>query len=155
MPPVTFQGGVTIVIDPQKLAEVMRSPSGPVMRELLVAAEEVKQVAQGKVGVYQLPPGGPARARRPGTLRDSIVKRVGAGSALTAQVEVGSSDPVALWHHEGTVPHVIQARRAPRLVFWWGKVGKVVAFPKVNHPGTRPNRFLTDALAEVWGRRYG
>lgn len=143
-----------VVIDPQKLADVLRGPNGPVVRDLIEAGEDVKREAQRIVGVYKPPDAYSAmtRRRRPGTLRDTIVKRFVSRGGEPA-VEVGSDDPIALWHHEGTQPHVIRARRKPRLVFFWKRVGRVVSFPKVNHPGTRPNRFLTEALG-VLRRRY-
>lgn len=143
---------VQIVIDNRKLAEVLRGPNGPVMRRLIVDGELVKNEAKRLVGVYRPPDAFSAatRKRRPGTLRDSIVKRVIGGT--NPRVEVGSSDPIALWHHEGTRPHVIRARRAPLLVFFWPRVGRVVAFEKVNHPGTKPNRFLLNALRVLRGR---
>ena len=142
-----------VVMDPAKLAEVLRSPQGPVMRRMIQDGELVKREAQRLVGVYRPPDAYSAanRRRRPGTLRDSIVKRVvatGRGSA----VEVGSDDPIALLHHEGTVPHVIRARRKPLLVFFWRRVGHVVSFRQVNHPGTQPNRYLTNALRVLRGR---
>jgi hypothetical protein len=86
------------------------------------------------------------RGRSPGTLRDSIVVRVREGPVF----EVGSADPVALWVHEGTEPHQIVGN--PLLVFHWAKLGKVVAFRQVNHPGTKPNRFLVEALTVLNGR---
>jgi hypothetical protein len=143
----------TFQADPVKLAQFLRGPNGPVLRRMIEDGELVKREAQRLVGVYRPPDAYSAanRRRRPGTLRDSIVKRVHAGAQ--PYVEVGSDDPIALIHHEGTVPHVIRARRAPRLVFFWGKVGKVVAFKSVNHPGTKPNRYLTNALA-VLRKRY-
>jgi len=51
--------------------------------------------------------------------------------------------------HEGARPHVIRARRASLLRFYWPKVGRVVFFPKVNHPGNRPNPFLSNAAHRV------
>lgn len=54
--------------------------------------------------------------------------------------------------HEGTPPHVIKARTKPKLVFFWHKVGRVVKFDKVNHPGTRANQFLVRALVRVMRR---
>lgn len=42
----------------------------------------------------------------------------------------------------GARPHVIAARRAPFLVFWWPKLRRLMALRKVNHPGNRPYRFL-------------
>lgn len=147
-------GGVDVrlVMDPRKLAELLRGTNGPVVRRLVEDAELVKLEAQRRVGVYKPPPAGPTRQRRPGTLRDSIVKRVVTTSSGDVAVEVGSSDEVALIHHEGTEPHVIAARLAPKLVFYWAAAGGVVAFTRVNHPGTKPNRYLTDSLAVLRSR---
>lgn len=143
--------GGRVVIDPVKLAELMRSPQGPVVRMLMEDGEKVKREAQRLVGVYDPPDAYSAanRKRRPGTLRDSIVKRLVADPVTGVAVLVGSEDPIALWHHEGTHPHVIAARRKPMLVFFWRKVGRVVSFRQVNHPGTRPNRFLLNALRVI------
>lgn len=143
--------GSFVTIDPVKLADYMRSPNGPVMRMLIEDGEAVKDEAKRRVGVYEPPPAGPQRARRPGTLRDSIVKRIGVEDGLPV-VQVGSDDPIALWHHEGTESHTIEPRTRPRLVFYWKKVGRVVTALRVNHPGTKPNRFLTDSLAILRGR---
>lgn len=145
-----------VVVDGAKLAELLRGPNGPVMRQLIEDAELVKREAQRRVGVYRPPDAYSAanRRRRPGTLRDKIVKRVVAGGPLGTKVQVGADDPIAWLHHEGTEPHVIRARRRPMLVFFWPKVGRVVSFKAVNHPGTEPNRFLSDALAVVIRSRY-
>jgi hypothetical protein len=142
-----------VVVDPAKLAEVLRSPQGPVMRRMIQDGELVKREAQRLVGVYRPPDAYSAanRRRRPGTLRDSITKRVVA-TGRGPVVEVGSDDKIALLHHEGTVPHVIRARRRPYLVFFWRRVGHVVRMRQVNHPGTQPNRFLTNALRVLRGR---
>lgn len=135
-----------VVMDPAKLAEVLRGPNGPVMRRLIEDGEFVKDRARSYVRVHQPVPQ-ERRKRRSGTLRDSIVKRI-RGEGV---VEVGSEDPIALIEHEGTEPHTITGN--PLLVFWWGKVGRVVAFPKVNHPGTTGSKYLTRALADL-RRRY-
>jgi hypothetical protein len=145
--------GVTVVVDPQKLAEVLRGPNGPVMRRMIEDGELVKREAQRLVGVYRPPDAYSAahRKRRPGTLRDSIVKRV-VQSGSGPVVQVGSDDDIALIHHEGTRPHPITPRTKPRLVFFWRKVGHVVSFKRVQHPGTQPNRFLTNALRVLRSR---
>lgn len=143
-------GGTFVQIDPVKLAEFIRSPEGPVFRKLIEDGEAVKTEAKRLVGVHEPTPG-EQRTRRPGTLRDSIVKRVGTEDGKPT-VLVGSDDPIALWHHEGTEPHTITASRAPFLVFFWKKVGHVVRFRSVNHPGTQPNRFLLNALNVLRGR---
>lgn len=140
----------TIRIDPVKLAEYMRSPSGPVLRRMMEDGELVKQEARRLVGVH-VPTPGEQRKRRPGTLRDSIVKRVVDMGGAPAVI-VGSADPIALWHHEGTQPHVIEARAKPFLVFWSTRFGRLFRAKRVNHPGTRRNPFLVNALRVLRGR---
>lgn len=49
--------------------------------------------------------------------------------------------------HEGTRPHVIRARPGGTLAFKVG--GNTVFAQSVNHPGTRPRPFLTNAAREV------
>lgn len=150
--PGTF--GSYVVIDPRKLAELLRGPNGPVIRYLIDVGEKVKQEAIQECPVFD-PPDAYTQAnreRRPGTLRDSIVKRVVSSAEHGVTILVGSDDPVSLWVHEGTVPHVIAARRAPMLVFYWKRLGRVVRFLAVNHPGTKPNRFLIRALTTVRSR---
>lgn len=137
---------VRIVVDGDKVRRYFTEAGGDVVRFMLQQGELVKQEAQRLVGVYQPPPAGPQRARRPGTLRDSIVKRFQVTSDGVV-VTVGSEDPIALIHHEGTEPHTITARNAPMLVFWSERAGAVISVRQVQHPGTQPNRFLTEALA--------
>lgn len=152
-PPASkFVNGVAVIINPRLLAEFMRSPEGPVYRKMAKDAQKVKLEAQRLVGVYVPPDSYSAsnRKRRPGTLRDSIVTRVVIRGGLP-DWQVGSADPIAFLHHEGTPPHVIVASRKPFLVFYWPKVGKVVRFRSVNHPGTKPNRYLTNALKVIQG----
>ena len=54
------------------------------------------------------------------------------------------------WVHEGTQPHPIRAVNAQVLAFFWanGPDGPgTYFFREVMHPGTRPNKFLSDNLA--------
>ena len=142
-----------VVMNPAALAELLRGPSGPVMRRLLEDGEFVKDRAWGYVRVHK-PIQGERRKRKPGTLRDSLVKRV-RGPGL---VEVGSEDDIALIEEKGSTPHPIVAKGKP-LVFYWPKAGKVVAFPPfgkppgtVNHPGTTGSKYLTKALNDLRSR---
>jgi hypothetical protein len=147
MPPPRGTFGTLVIINPAALQALLEGTNGPVVRDLMRRANRVKSAAQGLVGVYVPPPAGPQRTnRRPGTLRDSIVVRLARGGSWGVSAIVGSNDPIALWHHEGTVPHVIVPRRRRWLVFYWRRVGAVVFAKRVNHPGTQPNRFLTNAL---------
>lgn len=63
---------------------------------------------------------------------------------------ITASAPYAKFVHEGTRPHVIRARNARALRFFWERQGKVVTLRQVNHPGTAPNPFLTRAMNRVW-----
>lgn len=140
----TFKG---VVIDSRALAKNEREWPG-LLRYQLVLGDAVKAEAVRRVGVYRPRPMGPARARRPGTLRDSIVKRITSRDGLPV-VQIGSEDPIALIHHEGTAPHIIVPRRGTRLVFWSDTANRLVFAKQVNHPGSRPNRYLTDSLAVI------
>jgi hypothetical protein len=144
--------GARVVLNPVKLAEVLRGPNGPVTRHLIVLGEKVKIKAIQECPVYVPPDPYTAahRQRRPGTLRDSIVKRVVEGP-LGVTILVGSDDPVSLWVHEGTVAHTITARLKPLLVFFSKRANGVIRVKSVNHPGTQPNRFLIRALEVIRG----
>lgn len=137
---------IRVAIDGNLVRRYFTDAGGDVVRFAIQQGELVKLEAQRLVGVYRLPPAGPRRDRPPGTLRDSIVKRFRTtGDGVV--VEVGSDDPIALLHHEGTEPHPIRPKRPGGvLVFWSDQAGAVVMVRGVNHPGTQPNRFLTEAL---------
>jgi hypothetical protein len=47
--------------------------------------------------------------------------------------------------HDGTDPHVIRPK-SKKALFWPGAASP---FKKVNHPGTKPQPFITDALEEA------
>lgn len=117
-------------------AEMLRSPDGVVGRDLMRRATAVQMAARRQAGVSS------------GRLRRSIVKRGPSGNdrkCLT--MTVGSTLDYALLHHEGTSAHTIVPVHAKRLHF---KVGGVDVFATVvHHPGTKPNRYLSDNLREA------
>jgi hypothetical protein len=89
-----------------------------------------------------------------GELKAGHVTRYGhAGKNRDLESQVIALPEHAIYVIKGTEPHVIRAKRAPRLVFFWRKVGRVVAFKSVNHPGTSANNYLLAALKRVVGRR--
>lgn len=61
------------------------------------------------------------------------------------RVKIGSNVSYALLHHEGSRPHVIVAK-PPKMLKFNSKSGKTIFTKSVNHPGTRPNRYLSDHL---------
>lgn len=77
----------------------------------------------------------------------SISYRVNLGSRGGVTGTVVADNKIALLHHEGSVPHIIAARKAKSLRF--KSRGKIVYAKVVRHPGTRPNRYLTDSLRKV------
>lgn len=145
---------VRIIIDPLKMAELLRGEQGPVFRHMVRVGDKVVTEAKRRVGVSKAPPtqfrkrgsGGRFTGRTTPHMRDTIVKRVGTIGNVVV-VTVGTDAKYALYHHEGTPAHDIVGN--PLLVFYWERVGAVVAFRKVHHPGTQPNRFLTEAAEAV------
>lgn len=58
--------------------------------------------------------------------------------------DVTSNAPYSIFVIKGTRPHTITGN--PLLAFFWPKLGRNVVFRSVQHPGTRPNNFLSRAL---------
>lgn len=124
--------------NPAAVAATLRGASGPVHRYMLVLATKVQTRARELVGV------------KTGNLKSTIVKRVTPGHGGLV-VLVGSSLPYARFHHDGTKPHVIRPRNPDGVLAF--EVGGETRFARfVNHPGTRPNPFLTKAAHQVIGQ---
>lgn len=85
---------------------------------------------------------GPGAGRLRGSIR--YEQQSGAG---TLRLTYTANTPYAGFVLNGTRPHVIQARNARALRFMSG--GQVRFAFRVNHPGTRPNRFPERALAPL------
>lgn len=79
-----------------------------------------------------------------------IIEEANFGNDLEIKVIANSSH--ALFVHEGTQPHDINARLAPEMIFFWHKVGATVFRKHVRHPGTRAVPFLRDALESIMSR---
>jgi hypothetical protein len=83
---------------------------------------------------------------RTGTLLATIRRNSSTFRKLPA-VEVTAGRPrmrYTMFEHDGTVPHIIVARRRKALRFMVG--GRVVFRRSVRHPGTRGTFFLTRSL---------
>ena len=78
-----------------------------------------------------------------GRLAESI-KIVHGRASFGQFITVGSNLRYALDHHEGTRPHIITPNNHEYLRF--SKGGRVIYTKQVMHPGTRPNRYLSDQL---------
>ena len=113
---------------------LLNNPSGSVGRYLAKKGRMITVAAKAQAGV------------RTGALRSSIHMRH-LRDSRGQYVKIGSRLNYALAHHEGTKPHIIAANRARVLRFV--SKGRVVYAHAVLHPGTKPNRYLTDNLRLV------
>ena len=78
-----------------------------------------------------------------GRLRDSItVTRRSTASGIEARFT--SSAPYAKYVESGTAPHRIEPRQA--LALHWQDRGRNVFAARVNHPGTKANPFVRNAI---------
>ena len=109
----------------------LNSPNGEVGRYLKRRGKLIQSAAKRQVG------------KRTGALRASIHMRH-SRDARGQYVWVGSTLPYALMHHEGTRPHMIFPKGPHRLVFM--SRGRMVFAHAVAHPGTLPNKYLSDNL---------
>lgn len=110
---------------------LLRSQNGPIGKDLRSRGLRVLAGAKRQVGV------------RTGALRASIHMRHFTDTR-GQYVRVGSTLNYAKMHHEGTNPHIIKPNRKQVLRF--ATKGQIIFAHVVKHPGTRPNRYLTDNL---------
>jgi len=123
---------IKITLYHEKIQNLLNSPRGDVGRELSRRAKKVQVAAKRQVGV------------RTGRLRNSIRVYGHSRTANGQHMYIGSSVPYALMHHEGTRKHTTTPKRKSYLKFRQGAV--FIYRKKVNHPGTKANRYLTDNL---------
>jgi hypothetical protein len=81
-----------------------------------------------------------------GTTRSKIKGKLKVG-ATKVTYRVTSGDRKTMLLHEGSPRHRIEAKPGgPMLRFYWAKVGHIVTFRAVNHPGFGGSKFLTAPL---------
>lgn len=125
-------------LDQASINELLRGPSGPVVKQVGTYSRQVANVAKQNVGVDT------------GRLRSSIQHTVEVrGTKVVGRV--GSLVDYARYHHDGTgiygpAGRPITPRNGQFLVFP-GKGGGMVFAKQVQ--GSRPNPFLVLALEEV------
>lgn len=79
-----------------------------------------------------------------GNLKQSIRKTPYGSTGFMIRVNAD----YGVYVDQGTKPHVIVPRRAPYLVFK-NSEGKWIRTRRVNHPGTKPTYFFTNAVQET------
>jgi phage gpG-like protein len=122
---------IDIRINKATLNAFLNTSAGPLWGELDRRAELVRKAAIGKVGVDT------------GNLKRSIYKRH-LGNSTGQYIIIGSDKKYASDHHQGTRPHQIVASGGGKLTFV--VKGKRIYTNRVNHPGTKPNPYLTTFL---------
>lgn len=125
---------VIFVPDPKGWYDAFQSPSGMTGQFIGGLGRNLASLARAQVG------------KRDYTLVRSIGYNVSAVNG-EVEVEVGSGVRHARLHHDGTTAHMIRAKNASKLRF--SQRGRVVYATAVMHPGTKPNRYLTDNLSKV------
>lgn len=126
-----FTAPRSVMLNRATLDYELNNPQGVVGKDLAKRGRLIMSLAKRQVGV------------KTGSLKQSIRmvhERVGRGQ----QLRIGSSLPHALVHHEGSKPHMITPKEAPILRFSNGT--RIIYTHQVMHPGTRPNRYLSDQL---------
>lgn len=132
----------TFKMDNGALLQLLRGPQGPV-------ANRMKEVATEITGV--------AKVLCPRKTRE-LTKSIGwviQQESVGLVAYVGTNKSYAIYVHQGTKAHRIQAKEKRALAFVWagapaGKQGKVVR-KSVYHPGFKGNPFLTNAAKQVLG----
>lgn len=128
---------IKVDIDKAELNMILNTPKGNLWGALDRRGNAIVRDAKKQVGV------------KTGALRSSIHMRHLAN--VTGQyLWIGSKKNYAYAHHEGTKPHEIRASKSPVLVFRSGT--RIIKTPVVNHPGTRPNPYLTAAMRKNLAR---
>lgn len=88
-----------------------------------------------------------ARVRAPartGRLKRSIKTSNHRRESYGQSIEISAKTPYAYDVHEGTRPHLIEPRAGKVLRF--GSGSRIIYTTHAEHPGHRPNRFLSDGL---------
>ena len=123
-----------IIFNEAEMHRMLRTPNGMVGEWMDQKGRTLVGLAKRQVGVDT------------GDLRRSITHKT-TGESYGVQVLVSANDEIAMMHHNGTRAHRIEPVRQQVLRFVVR--GKVVYARQVWHPGTKPNKFLTDNLPRV------
>jgi len=113
----------------------LRTPVGMVGRYMAGVGAKLATKARAQVG------------KKTGSLARSIGTSV-SGATYGVKLSVYARDKKAFMHHEGTRPRLILPKN-PGGVLIFAKGARVIKTKRVMHPGTKPNRFLSDQLRHI------
>ncbi|HSE07713.1 MAG TPA: hypothetical protein VLB29_03520 [Nocardioidaceae bacterium] len=127
-----FTVSTSFNLDRGRIERMLRLPGGLVYRNMERRVRRVEAEA---------------RRRAPGSMGQggNITSQIRRGPGGEFQGVINVRHPAALFVTYGTRPHRIEPRR-PGGVLRFMVGGQVVYARFVNHPGTRPDPFLRDAL---------
>jgi hypothetical protein len=125
-----FTVSTSFSLDRTRIERMLRLPGGMVYRNM------ERRVRRAEAEAIRRAPGSMG-----GTIRAQIQR--GPGGEFRGVISV--RHPAAIHVINGTRPHQIRPRR-PGGVLRFTVNGQVVYARLVNHPGTKPNSFLKDAL---------
>lgn len=125
-----FTVSTSFSLDRTRIQRMLRLPGGMVYRNM------ERRVRRVEVEAIRLAPGSMGR-----TIRAQI--RTGPGGDFQGVINV--RHPAALYVIGGTRPHMIRPRKQGGVLRFTVN-GRVVYARFVNHPGTKPNDFLRQAL---------
>lgn len=115
--------------------ELLRSKKGDVFKHISTLTQRLYRLSRQQVGKKTM------------KLYRSIKASTELGRTGLPVGTVTADNKIARLHHDGTRAHVIVPRRQTTLRF--PSRGRIVYTKIVHHPGTKPNRFLTDPLRKV------
>jgi hypothetical protein len=124
-----------VIFRENAMQRLEKSQDGAIGRYLIRQGRLIEAGARRQVGV------------RTGALRASIHLRHFA-DPRGQFVRIGSDLSYARLHHEGSKPHLIVPKQKGGLLKFQTK-GRTVFTHMVRHPGTPPNRYLTDNMRRI------
>jgi hypothetical protein len=140
-----------IVVMNEPMVDWFKGWTGPVGRAVIRLANSTasyqRALAPRKTGALVAS----IRTGRRGRWAGGLEIRIGANPPAAGP---GDRRGYSYFQNQGTMPHVIRARNAPALRFFWVKVGHWVTFKSVLHPGHRARHWADNGMVIAlrnWG----
>lgn len=127
---MVFSVSTSFQLERSRLERMLRLPGGLVYRNM---ERRVRRVEQEAIRLA------------PGSMKLGIRVSIENGPGGDFRGRIRSTHPASIYVLNGTRPHQIFPRR-PGGVLRFEVGGRVVHARYVNHPGTKPNNFLAQAL---------
>ena len=133
---------------------IVKPPFRAVTGRFIKASKELKKERRGAlrdIGRKYIPIARQEAPSKSGKFRKSLRFRTGI-QGDNVILTTSAAQPLGTWIIEGTKRHVIIAKRAKVLAFFWLKGFKgpgMYFFRRVTHPGTKPNPYHERAWRRV------